>query len=216
MIQPGQKFGMLTAILEQSERLRNEIAWLCRCDCGNETIATRGQLLRGVKKSCGCLRKKSPTNMVDMIGRKFGMLTVIERAGKTSRDNALWLCLCDCGNTVAANGTTLRRGEKTSCGCQTKERIEKAKTILLNEKTVDGVQVPLLTKKVRSDSRTGHKGVHRRIRNGKIYYEVSITLKGKRKHVGTFNDLEKAIQARKRAEEEYFVPYIEKYKNKNS
>ena len=30
----------------------------CRCECGNECIIKRGDLLNGNKKSCGCLRAK--------------------------------------------------------------------------------------------------------------------------------------------------------------
>jgi hypothetical protein len=30
--------------------------WLCKCDCGNETVATSPQLHAGKKKSCGCLK----------------------------------------------------------------------------------------------------------------------------------------------------------------
>lgn len=30
--------------------------WLCRCDCGRETIAYGGNLRSGKTKSCGCLR----------------------------------------------------------------------------------------------------------------------------------------------------------------
>lgn len=33
--------------------------WICRCDCGQESvIVAGGSLKKGVSKSCGCLRKK--------------------------------------------------------------------------------------------------------------------------------------------------------------
>ncbi|WP_203363101.1 hypothetical protein [Bacillus sp. REN10] len=211
-----QIFGKLTAIKESPERLRNEVAWICECSCGNETTATRGQLLRGTKKSCGCLRKKTPPNALDLSGKKFGKLTVIERAGMTKNENALWLCKCDCGEPTEANATSLRRGEKVSCGCAKEEQIRQARKILTEEKTVDGVQVPLLTKKVRSDSKTGHKGVHRRNRRGKEYFEASITIKGKRKYLGTFKDINDAIAARKQAEIDYHQPYIKALEEKDN
>ncbi len=208
-ITPGQKFGELTAKQESVERLRGEIAWICECSCGNKTLATKGQLLRGAKKSCGCLRKKSPVNTIDMVGREFGKLTVIERSGATKNDNAQWLCQCDCGETTIAMGTSLRRGDTVSCGCDNIKQITKAREILHNELSVDGVQLPLLTKKVRSDSGTGHKGVSKRVRKGRISYEVSIGVKGKRIHVGTYKTLGVAIAARKAAEEKYHKPYLE-------
>ena len=75
--------------------------------------------------------------------------------------------------------------------------------------TIDGVMVPLLTKKTRSDSVTGHKGVAKRVRKGVTRYEVSITVKGKRIYLGSYQKIEDAITARKAAEVEYFEPYIQ-------
>lgn len=31
--------------------------WLCRCDCGNETVVGQTLLQKGKTKSCGCLRE---------------------------------------------------------------------------------------------------------------------------------------------------------------
>ena len=47
----GQRFGRLVAITHVNSR-----GWLCRCDCGRETIAKSGILNSGGRKSCGCLR----------------------------------------------------------------------------------------------------------------------------------------------------------------
>jgi len=204
----GRQFGELTALCESSERIRNEIAYVCRCSCGEKTLATRGQLITGRKKSCGCLRKKSPPNVIDLTGQVFERLTVIKRAGKTSNDNALWECRCECGNITTANGTSLRRGDTVSCGCAGQAQINAARAVLYNDKSIDGVQIPLLTKKVRSDSGTGHKGVHKRNRRGRVYYEASITVKGRRKYLGEFVELDRAIAARKAAEAEHYEPLI--------
>lgn len=154
-------------------------------------------------------RHKSPPNVLDLAGKRFGKLVATERAGKTKTDNALWLCLCDCGNTTIANATSLRKGDTVSCGCIQKERIDHARQVLTDEMTVDGVIVPLLTKKTRSDSVTGHKGVSKRVRKGLTRYEVSITIKGKRIYLGAYKNIEDAIAARKAAEIEYFDPYIQ-------
>ena len=154
-------------------------------------------------------RHKSPPNVLDLAGKRFGMLVAIERAGKTKNDNALWLCLCDCGNTAIANATSLRKGDTVSCGCIQKDRICHARQVLTDDMTIDGVVVPLLTKKTRSDSRTGHKGVSKRVRKGLTRYEVSITVKGKRIYLGAYKNIEDAIAARKAGEIEYFDPYIQ-------
>ena len=32
-----------------------DTSWLCRCDCGKETVVTAGNLINGNTRSCGCL-----------------------------------------------------------------------------------------------------------------------------------------------------------------
>lgn len=57
----GQKFNKLT-VIERVENRGEKVAWLCRCDCGNLTIATSSDLKRNNTKSCGCLNLK-PSNL---------------------------------------------------------------------------------------------------------------------------------------------------------
>lgn len=62
---------------------------------------------------------------IEMKGKKFGKLTVIEYAGQKSRRRTMWKCICDCGNIVVVDGTHLRDGHTKSCGCLSIERISK-------------------------------------------------------------------------------------------
>ncbi len=52
----GEKFGRLT-IVKQDGRIHTKIAWLCKCDCGNETRQSYSNLKRGAVVSCGCKKK---------------------------------------------------------------------------------------------------------------------------------------------------------------
>lgn len=54
--------------------------------------------------------------MIDLTGKRFGMLTVIGYIGKEGREY-YWRCKCDCGNEAHVRGRTLRSGETRSCGC---------------------------------------------------------------------------------------------------
>lgn len=58
-------------------------------------------------------------NLIDLTGKKFGRLTVIERCGSDKDSKPMWKCLCDCGNTAIVRGYCLRRKTKPtkSCGC---------------------------------------------------------------------------------------------------
>lgn len=53
----------------------------------------------------------------DVTGQKFGRLTVTSCAGKTPQGQLLWNCVCECGNTHVARGSSLRSGRLRSCGC---------------------------------------------------------------------------------------------------
>jgi len=215
-IEPGQRFGELEVIEISPEKLWNEAAYICRCSCGEITVATKSQLLTGRKKSCGCLRKRTPPNALDLTGQRFGDLEVIERAGTNERGQALWMCKCHrCGNLRPFAATILRRGEAVSCGCIRPEQIRRANAVLRTDMSVDGVQIPILTKKVRSDSGTGIKGVYRRMRNGKEFFEAHISVKGKRKWGPPRSTLAEAIADRKAFEEQYHRPYLEKAKRKD-
>lgn len=53
----GQPFGKLKVVEETNRRdARKEVVWRCACECGGETFASTSSLVRGFKKSCGCLR----------------------------------------------------------------------------------------------------------------------------------------------------------------
>lgn len=54
-------------------------------------------------------------NLINLIGREFGFLTVLARAGSI-RKFAAWRCLCKCGNECVTRSDKLLAGIKKSCG----------------------------------------------------------------------------------------------------
>lgn len=54
----------------------------------------------------------------DLSGQHFGKLTVIEDTGERKNRQVVWLCQCECGNTIKVVGQSLRSGHITSCGCK--------------------------------------------------------------------------------------------------
>lgn len=54
---------------------------------------------------------------VNIIGDRYGYLTVLERAESNKKGNTQWLCKCDCGNTKICLGYDLTHGRTTTCGC---------------------------------------------------------------------------------------------------
>lgn len=51
----GQKFNLLTAM--KPTRRNGRVAWICECECGNESTVDTANLKSGHTKSCGCLNK---------------------------------------------------------------------------------------------------------------------------------------------------------------
>lgn len=59
----------------------------------------------------------------DLMGLKFGRLTVISRNGSNRRGRALWLCRCSCGTEINASADHLQAAHTRSCGCFDHDRI---------------------------------------------------------------------------------------------
>ena len=59
----------------------------------------------------------------DLMGQKFGRLTVVKRGPNTKSGNARWWCECDCENPklVLVTASNLKNGNTKSCGCLQKE-----------------------------------------------------------------------------------------------
>jgi len=124
----GKKFGRWT-VLEwsgYSSPKDKRAMWKCICECGKIGIISGTSLRLGTSKSCGCLQKESTignvNNRINLVGRRFGRLIVIEFGGHDKYQGSLWKVKCDCGTVKIVNGNGLRRGYTTSCGCYNLER----------------------------------------------------------------------------------------------
>ena len=175
----GQRFGRLVCLEPSSQRdKQGGTQWLCQCDCGKQCLAATHQLLCGYKKSCGCL---SHPPLKDYVGKRFGMLTVLEYAGK--RDGMhRWRCLCDCGNETIVGQTLLQGGRTKSCGCLQNSIIK------TNMKFVDGTSVTLLEKtgkRLLKNNSSGYNGVYLNRRTQK--WTAQIGFKGKTITLGRFH-----------------------------
>lgn len=65
---------------------------------------------------------------IDLVGQRFGRLSVIEEAGRDKRGKVLWECQCDCGNRVIVSSSNLKMERTLSCGCLQRERVVEANT----------------------------------------------------------------------------------------
>lgn len=65
------------------------------------------------------------SKLIDLTGRRFGRLVVVERAENSADGRARWLCRCDCGQSKTVLGEHLKKGRTKSCGCAKSESSSK-------------------------------------------------------------------------------------------
>lgn len=62
----------------------------------------------------------------DLTGKRYGRLTVIERAENDKDYNVVWKCQCDCGQITYVRTNSLNCNKATSCGCYRDERLRQS------------------------------------------------------------------------------------------
>ena len=125
-----------------------------------------------------------------------GKLTVIETTPERKSGDTVWRCQCDCGGQVDAPLNQLRSGYRKSCACLQRTQI------VNNLRLVDGTSVTILEamkSRVIASNTSGCNGVYRNKKNQK--WAAQITFKGKTYYLGSYNNMEDAVKARKLGEE---------------
>lgn len=58
----GQRFGFWTVLARDHVTEKNQVKWLCRCVCGNESLVSTGNLTRGRSRRCRPCSMKRENN----------------------------------------------------------------------------------------------------------------------------------------------------------
>ena len=145
----------------------------------------------------------------DIKGNKYGKLTAVRPIKKDNTNSWVWLCTCECGNTKEARVRDLTSGHTISCGCFKTDDLPQK--MVDGNNFIDGTCTGYLTQKLRSDNKTGIKGVHYSKSRNK--YVAQIQFKGKMYGLGRYDTLEEATKIRKTAEEKLFGEFLEWYKD---
>lgn len=124
----GDQLGELT-IIDKKVDENNQIKYLCKCSCGTELLLT-GTQLHG-RKTCGNHFDKN-----DIIGKKFGKLTVLSATDLIIGHNRMYECQCDCGTKIHVSRNNLISGHTQSCGC-IRSRGEEYISKLLKENNIN-------------------------------------------------------------------------------
>src|SRR5690349_3092837 len=105
----GERFGLLTAIKAVGRNHRNNVVWLCQCDCGNSTSVITTRLIKGKTRSCGCLEPTHRKEWAPKIGDRIGRVVITNT--EWSRENRVtkFYYLCDCGKSSMAWGSFINK-----------------------------------------------------------------------------------------------------------
>ena len=119
----GKIFGKLKVLYRVENHIQpsgiEKVMYRCLCECGNEKNIASSHLVSGHTQSCGCSHKKMMREklVIDLTGKRYGRLVVLNELKNVSKKNTTWLCKCDCGKLCSATTRLLNSGKKQSCGC---------------------------------------------------------------------------------------------------
>jgi hypothetical protein len=206
----GMKFNRLTVLKKHGVNSLKKIVWLCLCDCGKETIAITAELKNGKVGSCGCLR-----NEIIQAGTNY-------RHGKIkSSEYGPWTAMrARCNNPKFKNYKYYGGRGITVC-----ERWENFDNFLedmgprptpkhsIERIDTNGNYEPgnckwandeeqMQNRRMVSRNKSGVNGVH--WNNWSKKWAASIGTHGKQLHIGYFDTVEEAAEARKNAEKLYW------------
>ena len=149
----------------------------------------------------------------DIVGHQFGRLYVIEPTDNRENNNIVYRCRCtNCGKELLLNSGTITAGKQVSCGCI---RAEKSKENLNTKPAaeklglVEGTNVSRIrSKNLQKNNKTGVRGVSL---DKSGHYVAYIYFQGRRYHLYFGPDFDKAVSARKEAEQSLFGNFLEWY-----
>lgn len=208
----GVEIGKFEVLNQKREN--NKTYLYCKCKkCGKEKWIAQGNVKR--IKCCEFNHSSTEFKPLDLTNQTINNITILEKTEQRKRGAVVWKCKCFCGNIFYAPIYRIKNGEIKSCGCKRKvyreENFKKLKEAC-SKKYVDGTFLPLIKNpKLRSNNKSGIHGVHKKGNR----WIASITIANQAHRIGSFDDIKKAEKARKDAEEKYFNPILEKYKNKH-
>lgn len=202
----GKTFGRLLVIKEIGHDKRKNILWECRCTCGNITIARGDDLKAGKKQSCGCLQIESRIKH----GNSYTVehqtwCSMIHRCTQKKSTHyhsyggrGIRVCnrwkdfnnfLSDMGRRPTNKKFTIERlnndGNYEPSNCIWATRTTQARN-----------------KRISKTNTTGVNGVTWSKQRKK--YKVRIKVKGKETHLGYFDLMSDAIEARRKGEIKYW------------
>lgn len=214
----GQRFDRLVVINRAEDHIspsgRRYIRWLCKCDCGNDIVVFGSNLGRHHTMSCGCLNKEVAAetmkkyNTYDLTG-EYGI-------GYTTKGEEFYFDLEDYDKI---KDLYWYKNDEGYLLAYTKNKTLRMHKLFvdghyidhINSNTSDNRKSNLRTatksqngmnRDLQSNNTSGNTGVYWHKKIGK--WIAYITVNREYIYLGSFNNFEDAVKARKEAEDKYF------------
>lgn len=210
----GQMFGRWK-VLSRAENGSNAARWLCKCSCGTERIVSSNGLRRGRSLSCGCYHKElsiSENTTHNLSRTELGKKWYAMKACCDPRNKDTYPYHAGKGITICEEWSG-ERGIKVfvqwgydngwNDGCElTLERKNGKLGYSPDNCTFANYNIQNSNQDLNSRNTSGKKGVcyHKKTNVWRAY----LSKQGKRVFNGNFKTFEEAIEAREKAELEYF------------
>ncbi len=213
----GDRFGDLVV---QKTYWENAMRCVCRCcKCGKTIDLHTSALVNRKNPTCGCeKRKRTPPKIKDkyleMKGNVYGTLEVLDVfrpdiANGQGVFQTKLRCRClKCGTITEPDAVAVLRGSTKSCTTCSRRIREMAKDAM-DASFVDGTNIIQIDgrRKRNKNNSTGYNGVSR----SGDKYRAYINFKRKQYHLGVYNTVERAVEARKEAEERIYGDFLQWY-----
>lgn len=216
-VKPGEKFNHWTYL----KKSKTPHYGYFRCDCGEIKERTIRSIVSGRSKSCGCVQRKlkNQETKSKYTNKRYERL-LIKSLFLDNQNKWHANCLCDCGKTTTVRLNELLTGKTKSCGCLRSEKCKEYADFLKKESKkahkkygYKGTDVSSFNQKLSKNSSTGVKGVSQ-MKDGK--FRAYIMINKKQKHLGLFDTIEDAAEARKKAEDRYFGEILEEWQDEQN
>lgn len=209
----GQKYSRLTVISFEGYNKHRQSTWLCICECGVEKIVLGASLKTGATQSCGCLNIEKISERFTTHGHRKSKkrpseyqvwASMIQRCTNPNVDKykdyggrGITVCdrwrdfenfLADMGKRTSKKHSIDRidvNGNYELGNCKWSTRTEQVRNIRIPKRNT-----------------SGHKGVSWNKQRSKWHSRIAVN--GKEIHLGLFDNIEDAIEARKQGEIKYW------------
>ena len=201
----GDRYGRLINIKPYCRNHKGRWYHLMLCDCGRKKQIAGGELNKGNVKSCGCLRKEIKTSHGMTRSSEYciwaGIIQRCRNPKSMSYKNYGGRGITVCDEWMDFANFLKDMGKKPSSK-HTIERVNNDEGYNPTNCIWADRFVQSQNQRIRVDNKTGFRGVSLRNPGGKYY--AKICAHGKQIHLGCFDNIDDAVQARRQAEIIYF------------